>query len=159
MSGSVVVTAPDTTVVVAEQERSLVITRGIEGPRGLRGEAGPAGGARLVTVGATPLSGHSAVAQDAGGLLVYADCTRPIPQGAALGLLSSAYQAGDDAVVQTDYDIEHGGWAWTLGPVFLGSSGALTQSPTAGAVFLQVIGWAVSAARIRIDIQPPVILS
>lgn len=159
MSQSVIVKTRDTTVVAVERARTSVITRGVPGPRGLRGEPGPAGGARLVTVGATPLSGHSAVAQDAGGLLVYADCTRPIPQGAALGLLSSAYQAGDDAVVQTDYDIEHGGWAWTLGPVFLGSSGALTQSPTVGAVFLQVIGWAVSAARIRIDIQPPILIS
>ena len=158
MSGTVVVTANGTTLVVTERERTAVVVRGVPGPRGLRGEPGPAGGARLVTVGAAPLSGHSAVAQDAGGLLVYADCTRPIPQGAALGLLSAAYAADDEAVVQTDYDLEHSGWSWAPGPVFLGAGGALTQSPTAGAVFLQVIGWAVSAARIRVDIQPPVLL-
>lgn len=159
MSQSVIVKTRDTTVVAVERARTSVITRGVPGPRGLRGEPGPAGGARLVTVGAAPLSGHSAVAQDAGGLLVYADCTRPIPQGAALGLLSAAYAADDEAVVQTDYDLEHSGWSWAPGPVFLGAGGALTQSPTAGAVFLQVIGWAVSAARIRVDIQPPILIS
>ena len=159
--GTTLVTAPatQTTVVVAEKPLHVVVTRGIPGPPGKQGIPGPAGGATTVTVGATPLSGHSAVAVDAGGMLIKADCTNPAHQGAVLGLLANAYSPGDQAVVQTAFTLEHSGWTWTPGPVFVGTAGQLTQALPVGAVFSQVVAHALSPTLVLVDVQPPITVS
>ena len=118
-----------------------------------------AGGATLVTVGATPISGHTAVALDSGGLLVYADCTNPAHLGTVQGVIANAYSPGDQAVVQTGFGLVHAGWSFSPGPVFVGASGALVQVLPAGAVFAQVIGYALAPTLIRIDVQPPIVLT
>lgn len=142
--------------VVDEVEVTDVVAVAEQGPRGIQGVPGPAGGATTVTVGASPLSGHSAVAVDAGGLLIKADCTNPAQQGAVLGLLADAYSPGDQAVVQTAFTLEHSGWAWSPGPVFVGTAGQLTQSLPGVAVFSQVVAHALSATRVLVDVQPPI---
>lgn len=147
---AVVVTQPTNTVVVAVAQ---------QGPRGPQGVPGPAGGATTVTVGATPLSGHSAVAVDAGGMLIKADCTNPAHQGAVLGLMANAYSPGDQAVVQTAFTLEHAGWTWTPGPVFVGTAGQLTQTLPVGAVFSQVVAHALSPTLVLVDVQPPITVS
>ena len=160
MSQSVLVRTPNTAVVTVQQPpSSSVVVRGVPGPRGIQGIPGPAGGAAIVTVGATPLSGHTAVAMDADGLLIYADCTNPTHIGAVQGVIANAYGAGDPAVVQTDLDLSHAGWAFATGPVFVGASGALVQTLPVGAVFAQVVGYALAPTRIRIDVQPPIVLT
>lgn len=129
------------------------------GPPGPPGPIGPAGGATLVTVGTTPISGHTAVALDSGGLLVYADCTNAAHIGAVQGVVANAYSAGTQAVVQTGFELVHAGWAFATGPVFVGASGALVQVLPVGAVFAQVIGYALAPTRIRVDVQPPIVLT
>ena len=146
-------------VLVETQERVQIATESRQGPRGIQGIPGPVGGATVVTVGATPLSGHTAVAMDADGLLIYADCTNPAHIGAVQGVIANAYGAGDPAVVQTDFDLTHAGWAFTTGPVLVGAGGALVQALPIGAVFAQVIGYALSATRVRIDPQPPIAIA
>ena len=160
-ASTVLVTPPatHTAVVVAEKPRHVIVTRGIPGPPGKQGIPGPAGGATTVTVGATPLSGHSAVAVDAGGMLIKADCTNPAHQGAVLGLLANAYSPGDQAVVQTAFTLEHSGWTWTPGPVFVGTAGQLTQALPVGAVFSQVVAHALSPTLVLVDVQPPITVS
>lgn len=169
MSQSVLVRTPNTAVVTVVEARSVVVTppqpfstvavRGVPGPRGPQGVPGPAGGATTVTVGATPLSGHSAVAADAAGLLIKADCTNPAHRGAVLGLLADAYSPGDQAVVQTAFTLEHAGWTWTPGPVFVGAAGQLTQTPPVGAVFSQVVAHALSPTLVLVDVQPPITIA
>lgn len=163
MTQSVLVRTLDTTVVTVvdapPQPVSSVVVRGVPGPRGIQGIPGPAGGATVVTVGATPLSGHTAVAMDADGLLIYADYTNPAHIGAVQGVIANAYGAGDPAVVQTDFDLTHAGWAFATGPVFVGAAGALVQTLPVGAVFAQVVGYALAPTRIRIDVQPPIVLT
>ena len=169
MSQSVLVRTPNTAVVTVVEARSVVVTppqpfssvvvRGVPGPRGPQGVPGPAGGATTVTVGATPLSGHSAVAVDAGGMLIKADCTNPAHQGAVLGLMANAYSPGDQAVVQTAFTLEHAGWTWTPGPVFVGTAGQLTQTLPVGAVFSQVVAHALSPTLVLVDVQPPITVS
>ena len=146
-------------VLEKSEPEEIIITEAVQGPPGPQGIPGPAGGAALVTVGATPLSGHTAVALDSGGLLVYADCTNPAHLGAVLGVVANAYGAGDLAEVQTDFDLTHAGWAFATGPVFVGAAGALVQSLPPGAVFAQVVGYALAPTRIRIDVQPPIVLT
>ena len=147
--------------VVLEQSEpeEIIITEAVQGPPGPHGPIGPEGGATLVTVGATPISGHTAVALDSGGLLVYADCTNAAHIGAVQGVVASAYSAGAQAVVQTGFELVHAGWAFATGPVFVGASGALVQVLPVGAVFAQVIGYALAPTRIRIDVQPPIVLT
>ena len=144
------------TLVIEVNTDVEVLEAAAQGPRGPQGIPGPAGGATTVMVGAAPISGHTAVALDSGGLLIYADCTNLAHLGAVLGVVANAYSAGDSAVVQTSFDLHHAGWAFTPGPVFAGAGGAIVQTLPPGAVFAQVLGYALSATRIHIDVQPPI---
>ena len=146
-------------VLEKSEPEEIIITEAEQGPPGPIGPIGPAGGATLVTVGATPISGHAAVALDSGGLLVYADCTNPAHIGAVQGVVASAYSPGDLAVVQTDFELVHAGWSFSPGPVFVGASGALVQTLPPGALFAQVVGFALAPTRIRVDVQPPIVLT
>ena len=155
----------DTELLIIDDESEIlievdtdveVLEAAAQGPRGPQGIPGPVGGATTVMVGAVPISGHTAVAMDADGLLIYADCTNPAHIGAVQGVVANAYSPGDLAVVQTDFDLHHAGWTFTPGPVLAGAGGALVQTLPAGAVFAQVIGYALSATRIHIDVQPPI---
>lgn len=150
---------PDDSVLVDEVEVVSIVAVAEQGPRGIQGIQGPAGGTTTVTVGATPLSGHSAVAVDAAGLLIQADCTNPAHRGAVLGLLANAYSPGDQAVVQTAFTLEHSGWTWSPGPVFVGSAGQLTQTLPVGAVFSQVVAHALSPTLVLVGVQPPITIA
>ena len=158
----------DTELLIIDDESEIIIEvdtdvevleAAAQGPRGHQGIPGPAGGATTVMVGATPISGHTAVALDSGGLLIYADCTNPAHIGAVQGVVGNAYSPGDLAVVQTDFELVHAGWSFSPGPVFVGASGALVQVLPAGAVFAQVIGYALAPTLVRIDVQPPIVLT
>ena len=158
----------DTELLIIDDESEIIIEvdtdvevleAAAQGPRGPQGIPGPAGGATTVMVGATPISGHTAVALDSGGLLVYADCTDPAHIGAVQGVVGNAYSPGDLAVVQTDFELVHAGWSFSPGPVFVGASGALVQVLPVGAVFAQVIGYALTPTLIRVDVQPPIVLT
>ncbi len=146
-------------VLVSEQELIEVLAVAEQGPRGIQGPPGPAGGATTVTVGAQALSGHSVVAVDAAGLLVKADCTVAAQRGAVVGLLANAYAPGDQAVVQTAFTLEHSGWSWAPGPVFVGAAGQLAQSVPPGAVFTQVVAHALAPTLVLVDIQPPIAIA
>lgn len=156
---------PDLVVVeeiqVLDQQIEVIeiVEIAVQGPRGPQGIPGPAGGATTVMVGATPISGHTAVALDSGGLLIYADCTNPAHIGAVQGVVGNAYSPGDLVVVQTDFELVHAGWSFSPGPVFVGASGALVQTPPPGAIFAQVVGYALAPTRIRVDVQPPIVLT
>lgn len=150
---------PDDSVLVDEVEVVSIVAVAEQGPRGIQGIQGPAGGTTTVTAGATPLSGHSAVAVDAAGLLIQADCTNPAHRGAVLGLLANAYSPGDQAVVQTAFTLEHSGWTWSPGPVFVGTAGQLTQTLPVGAVFSQVVAHALSPTLVLVDVQPPIAIA
>ena len=150
---------PDDSVLVNEVEVVSIVAVAEQGPRGIQGIQGPAGGTTTVTAGATPLSGHSAVAVDAAGLLIQADCTNPAHRGAVLGLLANAYSPGDQAVVQTAFTLEHSGWTWSPGPVFVGTAGQLTQTLPVGAVFSQVVAHALSPTLVLVDVQPPITIA
>ena len=150
---------PAAVVTEVEESPVTVVTEAEQGPPGPAGPIGPEGGATLVTVGATPISGHTAVALDSGGLLVYADCTNAAHIGAVYGVVANAYGAGAQAVVQTGFELVHAGWSFAPGPVLAGLSGALVQTLPPGALFAQVVGFALAPTRIRVDVQPPIVLT
>ena len=108
------------------------------------------------TVGGSPLSGHTAVAVNSSGLLIYADPTSAAQLGNIVGVLADAYGAGTIATVNNDGVIIHAGWTWSSGPIYAGLAGALTQTPPSG-VFTQVVGYALAATRMRVFVQPSII--
>lgn len=152
-------TGDELVAVVQDGATVRVPSSALKGPQGIQGIPGPAGGATTVMVGAAPISGHTAVALDSGGLLVYADCTNPAHIGAVQGVVGNAYSPGDQAVVQTDFELVHAGWTFAPGPVLAGLSGALVQTLPPGAIFAQVVGFALAPTRIRVDVQPPIALT
>lgn len=124
---------------------------------GQQGPAGPAGSTKTPYPAAVSVSGHAAMLADAAGLAAPADATVPAHLGAVVGVSLNAALAGATVIVQGSGLIEHSGWTWTPDlPVFLGAAGALVQVPAAGAVFLQVLGWARSPTRLLVSPQPPV---
>ena len=131
-----------------------LVEAAVQGPPG---PPGPAGANAVVVVGGAPISGHSVVALDASGYLVCADCTNAAHLGAVLGVVADAYAAGAQAVVQTDFELSHTGWTFAPGPVFVGEAGLLTQSVPAGAVFTQVVGFALSPTRLRVSVIQPIV--
>lgn len=96
---------------------------------------------------------------DPSGLLIPADCTLGAHMGAVVGIVDQAWSPGDDAEVQNAFVLSHAGWAWTPGPVFVGADGRLVQTLPLDAIFSQVVGHAVSATNVLIDLQPPVSLT
>ena len=149
----------DDQVVVEELEVIEILTDAAQGPEGKRGPQGPAGGVTLVPVGPAAISGHSAVAVNADGELIPADCTQVPHRGAVLGVVSDAYVAGADAEVKTGFPMEHLGWTWSPGPIFVGASGQLVQALPPGAAFSQVVGLALSPTRVLVDLQPPIAIA
>lgn len=154
----VLVEQEDQNVLIQPEPRIQLLTESEQGPPGPRGPAGPSGAATLIET-AAPISGHSVVACNAAGLLVPADCTLLAHRGAVIGVTDSAYAAGADAEVKTDFVLEHAGWTWAPGPVFVGVAGAMTQTLPPGAVFSQVIGHALAATQLLVYLQPPINLS
>ena len=146
-------------VLVEQVQETEIVEVGQQGPPGRQGPPGPAGDAITVKVGPQPISGHSVVACNAQGELIAADATNPAHRGAVLGVVADAYSPGDDAVVQTGFVLEHSGWSWAPGPVLVGLAGQLAQALPPGALFSQVIGEALSATRVLIDINPPITLA
>lgn len=90
--------------LIVEQAETLetIVTEALQGPPGIQGIPGPAGGATTIIVGPSPLSGHTAVAVNSAGLLVYADCT----DAAQLGLTLGVQALADDLI------LADGGAAW-----------------------------------------------
>lgn len=104
------------------------------------------------------LNGHTAVAVNASGQLVAADATNPAHLGAIPGIVVNAYGPGASAPVRNDTIVHHAGWSWANGPVLVGTNGALVQTLPGGAVFSQVIGFAVAPTIVRVDVQIPISL-
>lgn len=69
-----------------------------------------------------------------------------------LGISFTSAPAGQLLSVQRSGVMDDSGWSWIPGPIWLGSNGALTQSPPTTAYDVR-IGAAVSTTRITLNIQ------
>lgn len=129
-------------------------TLGEQGPPGRQGAPGPAGGSSVERVAGEILSALHAVYEWNGQVF-----TLDYRDAAHIGLLSgitlTAAQLGSPINVQGLGPLEASGWSWQPGPVWLGAAGALTQTPPADG-FDVLIGAAVSATRLLINLQPPI---
>lgn len=103
------------------------------------------------------LGGHRVVVLAADGLLYHADPSDPAHIGRVVGLTTGAVEMGAAATVRVYGEIIEPGWAWDPDlPVFVGGNGLPTQTPPA-AGFSQILGFAVSAVKLFIALEPPII--
>lgn len=142
---------PQSTVLAEEVEVIEVLSEGEQGPPG---PPGPSGGSTLQrTAGAT----HSALVvvyeEDGEVFVLDKDDDAHIDQ--LIGLTVTAASIGNPINVQRTGAVDNSGWAWTPGRVYLGAGGALTQIPATDGNDV-LIGRAVSATRLLLDIQDPI---
>lgn len=140
------------TVVVQQPElATVVVTRGIPGPPG---PPGPAGGTALQRMAGEALSALRAV-YELDGEVYFLDFQDEDHIDLLLGITLTAANAGQPINVQRSGALDDSGWAWSPGRVYLGANGALTQVPAA-AGFDVLIGVAVSATRLILNLQDPI---
>lgn len=103
------------------------------------------------------LSGHRVVASVSGSL-IYASRTNLDCVNNVVGILKDAVSAGGTASIQFRGYMDEPSWTWQLDrPVFVGLDGYLTQTPPSVG-FSQQIATVISATRVLINIQDPIIL-
>lgn len=130
-----------------------------QGPSGPPGPPGPPSGSGAQYAAATAVSGHRVMALDAAGEAFPASCDTLSHALRIAGLSLNAADQGDPVTVLGAGLVDHAGWAWTPDtPLYLGLNGALVDALPGGAVFAQVMGKAVSATRVLIAVQPPIVL-
>lgn len=141
-------------LAVLEDAQAQVVTVGEQGPPGRAGIPGPAGGSAFQRIAGQVLSALRIVYEQDG--LVYlmspADADH-IDQ--LLGITLNAAGAGDELNVQRTGELNDASWSWAPGRIWLGAAGSLTQTPPASG-FDVLIGAAVSATRIILNIQDPI---
>lgn len=143
-------------VTVESAPDVLVVTAGEQGPPGIAGIPGPAGGSALQrTAGETVSALRVQYEQD--GKVYALDYRDAAHIDLLLGISLTAADTDQPLSVQRSGVIEDSGWSWALGRVWLGAAGALTQTPPADG-FDVLIGAAVSATRITLNFQDPITL-
>lgn len=141
-------------VVEPEQAPAALVATGEQGPAGRQGVPGPAGGAAFQREAGETLSALRVV-YELDGQVFYLDYRDEAHIDLMLGMTLTSASDGDAINVQLAGAIDDSGWSWTPGPVWLGAAGALTQTPPADG-FDVLIGAAVSATRITLNLQQPI---
>lgn len=114
----------------------------------------PGGGQIGLAFGAVAgeaIGGHRAVILDAAGVAFYASQDDPTHMGIVAGISQGAVVSGDPVSIMAKGRLIEPSWAWTpYLPIFLGTSGQLTQTPpTTG--FLIVLGTALDATTMMVN--------
>jgi hypothetical protein len=140
----------DVTVTPASMIEVEMAQYGLRGPQGVKGDL------NYTIVASEVIGGHRAVL--ASGL--YAKSNGTFAQALCVGISSGAAAIGENIEVQPNGKIiDMVGWSWSVGGlIYLGSAGGLTQTvPSAGQWYV-VLGVALSATAMVINIQNPVLL-
>lgn len=107
---------------------------------------------------AIPISAFMVVAASTGKVSI-ADCTNLTQLGDVVGIAVGGAVAGSPVNIQYSGTLTHNGWNWTPRlPIFLGTNGALTQTPPVSG-FLQGIATPLSATSLLVTLSPPLLLA
>lgn len=114
----------------------------------------------LTRTAALDLGGHRVVTLADTNTLIYASNDDPAQLEAPLWLTLAAIVSGaGDAVLAYGPALEPT-WAWNPGPLYLGTTGLLTQTPPSSpALFSVQVGYATSPTRVFFDRRPSIALS
>jgi hypothetical protein len=124
-----------------------IVREGDQGPEGL--------GVRLAQVAAVPIGGHKAVRAVVGGVAP-ASASDVSQANTIIGITRGAAGVGALADIAFGGEVEEPTWAWSLGPIYLGENGTLTQTPPSVG-FVQRLGTALSPTKIAVLIGPATI--
>lgn len=133
-----------------------VVVLPISGPAG---PAGPTGDATVTMTAGMTISGHRVVTQQSDGTAIYADATNPSHVSVPLWLTLGAAVSGDQVTAQASGEVTEPSWTWTPGPIYLSTSGQITQTVPASPAFLAQIGYATSSTSVVLDRWPSIILA
>lgn len=156
--------APDQPVeITIEQSTTNVIStvaaQGIPGAQGPQGIPGPPGGTQTYNT-ATSVATHTVVSASGSGGVQPASCMDLTSLGTVVGITTSDNNPGDITAPLMTGIIEDINWTFTPdGRVFLGDNGQLVQTLPPAALFQQVVGIALSATKVLINIMPPILLA
>lgn len=107
---------------------------------------------RLTLTAAGAISALRMVAAE-NGTGRYPDTDAPADAGRVVGMAVTAADDGAPFQIVTDGEWTDDAWTWTPGPVFCGDEGVLTQAVPSGWVLM--VGQAMSATRLLIDVRIP----
>lgn len=147
----IVTLEPAPTIIIDIVDTPQVVEIATPGPQGPQG---PAGGSIQIPT-RTVISGHRAIAVDGAGYAIYADATTGTAS-AYIGISTGAITDNAPVTVSIVGDMIEPSWSWTAGlPVFIGSSGNLTQTAPSGTQ--RIIGTALSATSIALVPNPGIV--
>jgi hypothetical protein len=141
-------------VVEPEHAPAVLVAAGEQGPPGRQGEPGPAGGSALQRVAGETLSALRAV-YELDGVVRYLDYRDADHVALLIGVTITAALASEPVNIQSAGPLTDASWQWAPGPVWVGIDGRLTQTPPDDGFDL-LIGSAVSATRIALNLQRPI---
>ena len=143
--------------VVIEREEGpvTIITEAGQGPPGPPGMPGPAGGTSHIRNSAAALSALLVVWEDELGVVRPLDSADEDHIDLLCGLTITGTSSAGPVMVQRTGAVDDTAWSWTPGRVYLGASGALTQTPPDNG-FDVLAGVAVSPTRLLLDFQDPI---
>lgn len=139
-----------TEVVETESITVEIIEVALQGPRGIQGIPGPAGGSTIQLVAGENISGHRAIRSHL-GLAYYCDSFALTHAGTAIGVSTGAALLGELVTIQTLGNLAEPSWSWNEGAIYVGPSGTLIQ--TISGVFVQQIGMATNSTEMNINPQ------
>lgn len=148
---------PDIIQIITDGETtSIVIDTGEVGPIG---PAGPAGdGSKITKIADTAIGGHRVVMASSANGTAIADKDTPSHMHLVLGITEGAAMAGNPAAIVARGELVEPSWSFSVGPVYLGNNGLMTQTaPTTG--FILKIGTAIAPTVLLIDIGAPISIS
>ena len=107
------------------------------------------------------INAYQVVIVKSDGLVWKADAATTAHAGAVIGIADTSATTGNPLNIQSSGVMLNMGWSWTVGArVYVGLGGALTQTvPSGSGNFEQVIGIALSATELDINIGTPIVLA
>jgi hypothetical protein len=153
-AGPVLVEGGEDYAVTIQVPETLIVAIGEQGPAGPQGAPGPAGGAAFQRSAGEALSALRAVYEWDGQVFTL-DYRDEAHIALLAGLTLTSASVGQPLNVQNAGAVDDAGWTWAPGPVWLGADGVLTQTPPLDG-FDVLIGAAVSATRLLLNLQPPI---
>lgn len=142
-------------VLARQSSAPRLIGAGIPGGPGQQGIPGPAGGSAFQRMAGVTLSALRILYESPNGSVYPLDHRDAAHIDLLLGLSLSAALSNTPVTLQRTGVIDDAGWSWIPGNVWLGTDGQLTQTPPAEG-FDVLIGTAVSATRLTLNIQAPI---
>lgn len=143
------------TVIAVDRRDIVVVAVGAQGPQGIPGAGG--GSSDILKVATTALGGQRVVISDGASNAAYASNQVLAHRDFVLGVTTGAASAGATVTVKRSGEMTEPTWSWSVGNVWLGVNGLLTQTPPVPpALFSRIIGTAIAPTVVRIDLREPI---